>query len=121
MVPAFSEEDKAMLRSAFSLFDLDGNGVICNEELGTLLRALGQDPSEEELKELMVVSYNLILYLVDYDSKCPDLNFQALDQNENGVVEFDEFLKLMEERIDTRSRIFGSKLRQRSVKNQFCI
>ena len=56
MVPAFSKEDKEMLRSAFSLFDLDGNGVICNEELGTLLRALGQDPSEEELNELMVVS-----------------------------------------------------------------
>jgi calmodulin len=28
---------------------------------------------------------------------------QALDRNENGVVEFDEFVQLMEERIDTKS------------------
>jgi len=26
-----------------------------------------------------------------------------LDKNENGVIEFDEFVQLMEERIDTKS------------------
>jgi len=32
--------------------------------------------------------------------------FQALDKNENGVVEFEEFIKLMEERIDTRDQSY---------------
>jgi Ca2+-binding EF-hand superfamily protein len=44
-----------MMKSAFELFDLDGNGVICGKELGTLLRALGQNPTDDELDELMVV------------------------------------------------------------------
>jgi len=30
-----------------------------------------------------------------------------LDRNENGVVEFEEFVQLMEERIDTRSMAPG--------------
>ena len=45
-----------MMQAAFNLFDLDGNGVICSKELGTLLRALGQNPTDEELDELMLVS-----------------------------------------------------------------
>jgi Ca2+-binding EF-hand superfamily protein len=44
-----------MMKSAFQLFDLDGNGVICAKELGTLLRALGQNPTDDELDELMLV------------------------------------------------------------------
>jgi hypothetical protein len=44
-----------MMRTAFKLFDLDGNGVICAKELGTLLRALGQNPTDDELDELMLV------------------------------------------------------------------
>ena len=55
VLPSFSDEDKDMMRTAFTLFDLDGNGVICAKELGTLLRALGQNPTDEELDELMVV------------------------------------------------------------------
>ena len=45
-----------MFRSAFGMFDLDGNGVMCAKELGTLLRALGQNPTNDELEELMIVS-----------------------------------------------------------------
>ena len=56
LVPAFSDEDRQMFESAFSLFDLDGNGVICSKELGALLRALGQNPTDDELEELMIVS-----------------------------------------------------------------
>jgi Ca2+-binding EF-hand superfamily protein len=56
LVPAFSEEDREMFRSAFGMFDLDGNGVMCAKELGTLLRALGQNPTNDELEELLIVS-----------------------------------------------------------------
>ena len=44
-----------MFRNAFGMFDLDGNGVMCAKELGTLLRALGQNPTNDELEELMSV------------------------------------------------------------------
>jgi len=52
-----------MFRNAFSMFDLDGNGVICATELGTLLRALGQNPTDEEMAELMIVSLEQVVLI----------------------------------------------------------
>ena len=36
-------------KEAFSLFDKDGDGTISINELGTVLRSLGQNPTEQEL------------------------------------------------------------------------
>ena len=41
----------AEFQEAFSLFDTDKDGVISAEELGTVMRALGQNPSEEEVRD----------------------------------------------------------------------
>ena len=51
------------LFSAFSLFDVNGDGVINIQELGTLLQALGQKPSEEEVDELLGVSHRKSYFL----------------------------------------------------------
>lgn len=40
-------------REAFSLFDKDGDETITNKELGTVMRSLGQNPSESELQEMI--------------------------------------------------------------------
>lgn len=39
---------------AFELFDKDGNGCVTANELGAIMRAIGLDPSEEELANLVM-------------------------------------------------------------------
>merc|ERR1712212_953207 len=63
----------AEFKEAFDEFDTDGSGTISPEELLGVLRAMGQNPPEDEL-------LNLVLE-VDIDG--------------NGTIEFDEFLSMM--------------------------
>ncbi|CAH3036246.1 unnamed protein product [Porites lobata] len=62
-------------KDAFSLFDRDQNGIITTRELGAIMRSLGFNPTEEELQTM--------INEVDYDG--------------NGVIDFPEFVKLMED------------------------
>ena len=41
------------LREAFGLFDKDGDGSITTDELGTVMRNLGQFPSVDELAMML--------------------------------------------------------------------
>ncbi|XP_055891285.1 neo-calmodulin-like isoform X1 [Biomphalaria glabrata] len=61
------------LRQAFQLFDKDGDGSISTEELGTVMRNLGQFPSMDEL--------NLMLREIDIDG--------------DGTFSFEEFVQVM--------------------------
>jgi len=62
------------------MFDKDGDGTITLEELNTVLRTLGQVPTEEELQMMM----------------------SSVDTDQNGVIDFSEFTSLM------RSHLFTS-------------
>ncbi|CAG0878600.1 unnamed protein product [Darwinula stevensoni] len=66
----FSEEQLAEFKEAFSLFDKDGDGKIATKELGTVMRSLGQYPTEAELKDMI----------------------NELDVHGNGMIDFPEFL-----------------------------
>ena len=52
----------AEFREAFRLFDKDGDGSITKEELGSVMRSLGQFARVEELREMLLE--------IDVDGKC---------------------------------------------------
>lgn len=41
------------LREAFCLFDIDGDGKITTDELGTVMKSLGMEPSDDQLREMI--------------------------------------------------------------------
>ena len=53
MAEELNEEQIAEFKEAFSLFDKDGSGSISAVELGTVMRSLGQNPTEAELQDMI--------------------------------------------------------------------
>ena len=77
MTANLTEEQIAEFKEAFQIFDKDGDGAITTKELGTVMRSLGQIPSEETLKMMI----------------------QEVDKDGSGTIDFKEFLGLMEKKL----------------------
>merc|ERR1712183_21283 len=77
-----TEEQIAEFKEAFSLFDKDGDGTITTRELGTVMRSLGQNPTEAELQDMV----------------------NEIDADGDGTIDFPEFLTMMARKMkDTDS------------------
>ena len=53
MTVLLSPEQTAELQQAFNEFDKDRNGFISTKELGWAMRAMGRNPTENEILELI--------------------------------------------------------------------
>ena len=63
-------------REAFENFDKDHNGSISLKELGSMMKSLGQNPSDQELREIIA----------------------EVDLDGNGNIDFNEFVIIMQKR-----------------------
>ncbi|KAM0125636.1 hypothetical protein ACHAQE_003174 [Botrytis cinerea] len=95
MADSLTEEQVSEFKEAFSLFDKNGDeqcretaliygsiGQITSKELGTVMRSLGQNPSESELQDMI----------------------NEVDADNNGTIDFPEFLTMMARKMkDTDS------------------
>ncbi|KAK9672754.1 hypothetical protein RND81_12G122000 [Saponaria officinalis] len=53
MVKDLSEEQVRSMKEAFTLFDTDNDGKIAPSELGILMRSLGGNPTQAQLKNII--------------------------------------------------------------------
>ena len=58
---SLTDEQIAEFKEAFSLFDKDGDGTITTKELGTVMRSLGQNPTEVKYLPLFLLHNQIIL------------------------------------------------------------
>ncbi|XP_032240595.1 calmodulin-A [Nematostella vectensis] len=72
-VEDLSQEQLEEYRDAFEHFDKDSSGSITTRELGGIMRSLGENPTEIELQDMI----------------------NSVDCDGNGLMNFDEFVKLM--------------------------
>jgi calmodulin len=92
-------------KAAFTIFDLDQNGTLDEEELGLLMRSLGQNFSNAELKEITkdMISKKINLefhefleimakYRKENDDKSKLIKaFRYFDRDNTGFIDFQEF------------------------------
>ena len=69
-----TEQQRKKLREKFKVFDDDDDGAIDKRELGNVLRSFGQTPTDKEIDELL----------------------KGLDSDGTNMLEFDEFVQLMQ-------------------------
>ncbi|XP_053397983.1 calmodulin-like [Mercenaria mercenaria] len=72
-----TEEQIAEFRLAFSVFDKDGDGTISTTELSSVLKNMGQNLPDADLEEMI----------------------NEVDEDGNGEIDFDEFLTMMENKL----------------------
>lgn len=78
------EQEIEKLWQAFKVLDADGNGAISAEELGVIIRSLGQNLTEKGLRELI----------------------GEIDVDSSGTINFEEFKTLMVAKVgDRQSRL----------------
>jgi len=109
--------DKERLQSVFDYFDADGNGSIDVNELRQIIRGLGNNPTEDELNQIIsdvdnngdgVISFAEFESLMTHDGSAlahgsgTDENeilesFKIFDLDRNGLIAVDDFRKIMAE------------------------
>lgn len=77
-----TEETIKEFREAFALFDLNNDGNISAEELGTFMRKMGQKPKDNEIRKMIA----------------------EVDADGNGLIDFSEFVTLLARKMNNSDK-----------------
>lgn len=77
MVDEIKDDEMAEFQECFELFDRDGDGALTAKEVEVAVRALGQNPNEFEMKEML----------------------EGADPEETGRFEFMQFLEIVAQKL----------------------
>jgi calmodulin len=88
MADQLTEEQINEFKEAFSLFDKDDTGTIATKTLGTVIRSLGQNPTEGELVDLL----------------------NEIDPDGKRTIDFPEFLSIMAGRCRMKETDFEEEI-----------
>jgi centrin-1 len=72
-----TEQQKLEIKEAFDIFDTDGSGNIDANELKVAMRALGFEPTKDELKRMIA----------------------EMDSTGKGTIDFPEFMQLVAKKM----------------------
>lgn len=121
-VDQLTAEQVAEFKEAFALFDKDGDGTITYQELAHVMRGLGQNPTEEEVKNMIdevdsdgngSIEFAEFLLLISNKLRTEDIQdemndaFKVFDKNGDGVLTPTELREMLEK--------FGEKMKQEDI------
>ena len=104
----FTKEQNRDLQTAFEIFDKDGTGMIDIKDLKVILRALGFEPQEDEIKKL--------LSTINRSDDNDDNN--AKKSYSSDTIDFEEFKKIMNNKLRKSEEIEQLKIGFHSFMDQ---
>lgn len=81
------------------LFDKDEDGSITMAELGVVMRSLGQRPTGNWMRKHPSIFFDFqFSFFPDTETELRNMVLDV-DQNDNGMIEFNEFLQMMSKKM----------------------
>jgi calmodulin len=108
----FTDEQLAEFRELFKMFDKDNQGILTSQTLVSVMKTVGQTPTESDVIDLMremdidnsgTIDFYEFVNIISHNMYPNETNkeirhaFHLFDQNHDGIITFDE-LKLTVEK-----------------------